>query len=215
MHCKRTVLMLGLIAAASLPAPDACAEAVPRFEITPFVGYRAGGNFEADATDTTPKKSVDVREDGSFGLDLGLYRDEHGFYEFLYSQQTAGVDSNDPLLSGLDVKIEYYQFGGTAMFPGETDWLVPYLSMTIGATRWSADGFDSDTKFSGSLGGGLRIPFSDYLVATLGLRGYLTFVQSNTSFFCVSDAEGGGCLVKSSGSTFFQAEAQLGLTFRF
>ena len=101
------------------------------------------------------------------------------------------------------------------MFPGESDRLFPYLSMTIGATRLSASGYDSETKFSASLGGGLRVPFTENFVATLGLRGYLTFMESNTQFLCVSNGGNGTCLLKSSGSTFFQGEAQLGLTFRF
>jgi len=61
-----------------------------------------------------------------------------------------------------------------------------------------------------SLGGGLRLPFSDHVAATLGVRGYLTFVDSDTSFLCVSGSDESGCLVRSSGSTYFQAEAQLG-----
>ena len=70
-------------------------------------------------------------------------------------------------------------------------------------------------ELAGSLGGGLRLPFNDNLAATLGVRGYLTLIESDTSIFCKSDSEGGGCLVRSSGSTFFQAEALLGLTVRF
>jgi hypothetical protein len=115
----------------------------------------------------------------------------------------------------VDVTTEYFQLGGTAFFPGE-QWAVPYLSLTVGATRYSADqGYGSDTKFSGSLGGGLRLPFNDNLAATLGVRGYLTLIESDTSIFCKSDSEAAGCLVRSSGSTFFQAEATLGLTVRF
>jgi len=94
--------------------------------------------------------------------------------------------------------------------------MVPYLSMTIGATRFSADGgYGSKSRFSGSLGGGLRLPFSENVGATLGVRGYLTFVDSDTGFFCSSIDGEGSCLVTSSGSTLFQAEALLGVTFRF
>jgi len=92
-----------------------------------------------------------------------------------------------------------------------------YLSMTIGATRFDAEGgrYDSKSRFSGSLGGGLRMPFGEHVAATAGVRGYLTLVDSNTGILCVSGGGEGGCLLKSSGSTFFQAEAQLGLTFVF
>lgn len=205
-------LPAALLIAASLAAP-ADAEDV-NFEITPFVGYRLGGGFDAESPDGTTTEEVDVEDGGSWGISAGVYAGHDGFYEFLFSTQTAGIDSRDPVLAAVDVTTDYYQLGGTAFFPGEF-WPVPYLSMTVGATRFSADGYDSETKFSGSLGGGLRLPISEHLAATLGVRGYLTFVESDTAFFCVSDSEEAGCLVRSSGSTLFQAEATLGLTMRF
>jgi hypothetical protein len=197
-----------------LPAvPSARADV--RAEVTPFVGYRMSGDFDVELADGTGTESVDVEDSSAWGVDVGIYATPDAFYEFLYSRQTTNLDSRNPAVSGVDVTIEYFQFGGTTFFPGE-QWPVPYLSMTIGATRYSADqGYDSDTKFSGSLGGGLRLPFNENFAATLGVRGYLTLIESDTSIFCKSDSEGGGCLVRSSGSTFFQAEAMLGLTVRF
>ena len=191
------------------------ARADVRAEITPFVGYRMSGSFDVESADGSGTESVDVEDSSAWGIDVGIYATPDAFYEFLYSTQTTNLDSRDPAIAGVDVTTEYYQFGGTAFFPAD-QWPVPYLSLTIGATRYSADqGYGSDTKFSGSLGGGLRLPFNDNVAATLGVRGYLTLIESDTSIFCKSDSEGGGCLVRSSGSTFFQAEALLGLTVRF
>jgi hypothetical protein len=191
------------------------ARADVRAEITPFVGYRMSGSFDVERSDGTGTQSVDVEDSSAWGIDVGIYATPDAFYEFLYSTQTTNLDSRDPAIAGVDVTTEYYQFGGTAFFPAD-QWPVPYLSLTIGATRYSADqGYGSDTKFSGSLGGGLRLPFNENVAATLGVRGYLTLIESDTSIFCKSDSEGGGCLVRSSGSTFFQAEALLGLTVRF
>lgn len=200
------VLLLGA-------APPARADV--RAEVTPFVGYRMSGGFDVERADGSGTESVDVEDSSAWGIDAGIYATPDAFYEFLYSRQTTNLDSRDPAVAGVDVTTEYFQFGGTAFFPGE-QWPVPFLSLTIGATRYSADqGYGSDTKFSGSLGGGLRLPFNDHLAATLGVRGYLTLIESDTSVFCKSDSEGGACLVRSSGSTFFQAEATLGLTVRF
>lgn len=189
----------------------------PRFEATPWVGYRLGGQFDipnADGTDST--KSVDLDNATSFGLDLGLYRDGHSFYELLYSRQQTSLNSSDPALSRVDVNVEYLHFGGTLLFDEET-WYEPYLSFTIGATLLDpkGGGYDSDTEFSASLGGGFRFPINDRLSATLGARGYLTLIGSNTKLFCSSINGQGTCLLQSSGSTFFQGEAQLGLTVKF
>jgi len=159
---------------------------------------------------------VDLGSGAGFGIDLGLYRDDQSFYELLYSSQSAGLDSSDPALDGVDLRIDYLHFGGTLFFPQDNDFFVPYLSLTIGATLMRPDGgFDSETKFSGSLGGGFRFPFNDNVALNLGVRGYLTLLESDTDLFCVSNSTQAGCLVRSSGSTFFQAEGQLGLSVRF
>ena len=213
MTLKRAVLAAFTLVLLLPTVPSARADV--RAEITPFVGYRMSGSFDVERSDGTGTESVDVEDSSAWGIDVGIYATPDAFYEFLYSTQTTNLDSRDPAIAGVDVTTEYYQFGGTAFFPAD-QWPVPYLSLTIGATRYSADqGYGSDTKFSGSLGGGLRLPFNENVAATLGVRGYLTLLESDTSIFCKSDSEGGGCLVRSSGSTFFQAEALLGLTVRF
>jgi opacity protein-like surface antigen len=210
-HFSLTSLLLAL---AVCGAPSTAHAAGPRFEVTPFAGYRMGGSFERPETASSPARDVDLDDGSSWGVDLGLYRDGSSFYELLYSTQSTSMDSSDPTLSRVDVQTDYYQFGGTLLFADE-QWMVPYLSLTAGATRFTADDYDSETKFSMSLGGGLRLPFNDSVAATLGVRGYLTFIDSDTGFFCVSGGEESGCLVRSSGSTYFQAEAHLGLTLRF
>lgn len=215
-----TRILAGLIGAAAVAGPVAQAQAAdpPRFEVTPFAGGRVGGSFDVrDPNDSAvPEQSVDLGSGAGFGLDLGLYRDQQSFYELLYSTQSAAVDSANPALDGNDLRIDYLQFGGTLLFPDQSDVYVPYLSLTIGATFLQPDGdFDSETKFSGSIGGGFRFPISDNVAAILGVRGYLTLLESDTDLFCVSDSTQAGCLVRSSGSTFFQAEGQLGLSVRF
>jgi hypothetical protein len=80
----------------ALTGTAAAQDARPRFEISPFVGYRTGGEFEVD-DGNGETDSVDLDDDASFGVDLGLYRDGNSFYELLYSRQEAGVDSSVPV----------------------------------------------------------------------------------------------------------------------
>ena len=179
-----------------------------------MVGYRMGGEFEELDTETDTGSTLDLDEGGTFGIDVGLYRDATSFYEILYTRQESGIDSPDPVIGSVDVTTEYLHFGGTLLFPDEY-WYVPWLSLTVGATRLKPDGgFDDETEFSASLGGGVRLPFSDRVAATLGVRGYVTLVDSDTAIFCVGSGDL-NCLVKTSGSTFFQGEAFVGLNFRF
>lgn len=211
MRCQRPIVF-PLAILALLVALPARAEG-PRFEITPFGAYRVGGGFDIEDADGKDR-GVDLDDGGGWGVDLGIYRDQSSFYELLYSTQETSIDSSDPALHGVDVTTQYYHVGGTLLFADER-WAVPWLSLTIGATEFSANGFDSETKFSASLGGGLRLPFSDNFAATLGMRGYLTFVDSDTQFLCYSGPTTGGCLLKSEGSSFIQGEASLGVTLRF
>ncbi len=199
-----------------LAAPLTAGAEMPSFEITPFVGARAGGSFDVEDAVTGNSSSVDLGSGTSFGVDLGLYQNENGFYELLYSTQESSLDSGDLALGDIDVRVDYLQFGGTAFFDQGQRWL-PYLSLTLGAARFEPQqgGYDSETKFAMSLGGGLRFPISQNVAATVGLRAYVTVLSSDTELFCLSNSENAGCLVKSSGDTLWQGEAQLGLTMRF
>ena len=188
----------------------------PSFEITPFIGARFGGSFDVENDTTGATSSADLGSGTSYGIDVGLYKNAVGFYELLYSTQETSLDVDVPELGDVDVRVDYLQIGGTAFFDQGQRWL-PYLSMTVGAAMLEPKqgDYDSETKFAMSLGGGLRFPFNERVAATLGLRAYLTFLSSDTDLFCVSTGENAGCLVKSSGSTFWQGEGQLGLTVRF
>ena len=212
---RKLTWMFACAATALLGSAAAWADK-PTVEITPFVGYRMGGEFDVNNPPAGEDDSVDVGDSSSWGVDFGIYRDAVSFYEFLYSQQSTDLDSNQAGLKGSDVKIEYYQLGGTLLYPYD-NWLVPYLSLTIGATRFdvSGGGSSSETKFSGSLGGGVRVPVSDNFALTLGARGYLTAVDSDSQFICVGSGGSANCLIKSSGSAFFQGEATLGFTAVF
>ena len=209
-------ILRGAVAAFTVLSVPAHAEAEPNFEITPFLGGRIGGGFDVEDEVTGAEESVDIDDGASFGVGLGLYAHDNGIYELLYSTQETRLDSADPGLDGVDVNIQYLQLGGTAFFPQDRIY-VPYLSFTLGATFFEPKQgrYDSETRFSGSLGGGFRFPVGEHLAVVLGLRGYLTLIDSDTELFCISDSQQAGCLIRSSGSTFFQTEGQVGFSLRF
>ena len=107
----------------SLPCgalPGALAADPPRFDVTPMVGYRMGGEFEVVDPEATSGTSIDLDEGTSFGIDLGLYRDSNSFYELLYSRQESGFDSPDASIGSVDLATEYLHFGETLLFPDDT-----------------------------------------------------------------------------------------------
>jgi hypothetical protein len=190
---------------------DALADRAP-FELSPFAAYRMGGEFQA-GPDTA---ASDVRDGNGLGLGAGWYRDAESYYELLYSRRSAGLDDADPALGDVDVRIEYLHFGGTLLFPqprGGSGW----VSATVGLTRLDASSgnYSSERKFSGSIGGGYRIPLGANLDAVLGLRAYLTLVDSDSQLVCASIDGAGRCLIQVSSSSFWELEGLAGLSFRF
>jgi opacity protein-like surface antigen len=185
----------------------------PRFEFTPFMGYRMGGKFDYDGLSAT--QTLNVRDDSSWGFDIGLYRDGASFYEALYSQQNGELETRGSNLGTFGLRTEYAHLGGTLLFPDE-NWFIPYLSMTAGVTKFDPrdNQYASESDFSMSLGGGVRFPFNEHLAVAFGVRGYLTFVDASSQIFCVSNG-GAVCRFHISGNSFFQGEAQLGFVATF
>src|SRR5262245_24649591 len=66
---------------------------LPRFEITPFAGYRMGGDFDVDVGANTTQ-SADLDDDGSYALALDMRRDEESQYELFYSRQETNLESS-------------------------------------------------------------------------------------------------------------------------
>jgi opacity protein-like surface antigen len=218
--CLLKAALAAALAMVSLPAlanedediPDeAAARSLPLFEITPFAGVRTGGRFKLE----DPDRKLDLDDSGSFAAAFNLRIDDVSQYELFYSRQSTSLEE-DPLLGDVDVDIEYLHVGGTVSMQGENRRLIPYMVGGLGATRFSPDPSEAHdkTRFSLSLGGGLKVPFNDHFALRLEGRGYLTFVDTDTSFFCASDG-GAICRIRGSGSTFVQFELLAGASFAF
>ena len=193
----------------SLPAQAADEPKYNHFEITPFVGYLAGGEFE----DPTDGSSRDLDAGTDFGIIMDAAADWWRHYEMLYVHQSTKVDGFEPF----DMDVEYLQFGGTVSYPdAEYTHVIPYFGMTIGAARFTPDGagLSDETKFAATMGGGLRIPINDRFGVRLDLRAFGTLFNSESNIFCVS-AAGLTCRVKAKGDFFLQYSANLGVTIGF
>ena len=182
-------------------------------EITPFAGYRTGGTFDLEGT--TGSYRLDDSE--VFGLLFNLRQSGNTQWEVLYSQQQTtarlqGSTSSAPLV---DTDIHVLQLGGTYQGEGET--ARPYVAMTMGGThiKATANGSQSDTFFSGSLGIGLNIMPSKRLGIRLEARVYATLMNSSTDLFCSTGPDANLCAVRIEGKLLSQVEAFAGLVFRF
>ena len=173
-------------------------------EVSPLVGYRFGGQFHEETTD----RDVDLKEAGTFGLAVDVEYAPDQMVEVFYSRQSTSIEDTN-----LDLDVEYFHVGGVAEFT--QDHYTPYAVGTIGATKFSPDGgFDSETRFSMTLGGGVKWFFNERWAARVEGRAYFTIFDSDAEVFCVSSG-GAACLFRVSGSVVWQLEALAGVTFRF
>jgi opacity protein-like surface antigen len=217
----RTLACMALFSLGTVGAAVAQAQQMPsgedegqwdmRWEVTPFAGYRMGGDFDV----TGAPGGADLDDHGSFALAVNLALDEISSYELFYSRQQASFESTS-VVAPLDLNVEYLHLGGTLVVNEELP-LTPYIVGGLGVTRFSPQsgpGSD-DSRFSLSLGGGLKLPVTQRLALRLEARGYLTLVNSDSAFFCASGSQGGICAIQVKSDTFFQFELLAGAAFSF
>jgi hypothetical protein len=173
-------------------------------EVSPLLGYRFGGQFHEETTDS----DVDLKESAAFSLAVDVEYAPDQMVEVFYSRQSTSIED-----TSFDVDVEYFQLGGVAEFTQEH--YTPFAVGTVGVTRFSPDGdFDSETRFSLTMGGGVKWYFNEHWAARVEGRAYFTIFDSDAQVFCVSSG-GATCLFRVSGSVVWQIEALAGVTFRF
>lgn len=198
-------VLFGAAAGAQSPAPDTL-----RFEVTPFVGYRVGGNFRLVDTG----QSVKVDDHVSLALAVDFRAADWTQYELFYGRQSTRLSADS--LAPTPVKVEYLHIGGTVALD-DTQYLKPYLAGGLGVTRLTPDSAagSDDTRFSISLALGLHVPVSRHFSLRFEGRGFLTPINTDSAIFCHSDQSGSLCELHASGSVFFQFDFLAGATYAF
>jgi len=127
-----------------------------QIEITPFVGYQFGGELEEIGDEPITRK---LDQSPAWGLmfDVGIT----GFdqVELYYSSQ--GTDLNRGVEPAVGVTIDHFQIGALHQYAPSRP-INPYIGISLGASKFVVDGA-SDTRFSGSLFGGVKMVVSDHL----------------------------------------------------
>jgi len=181
--------------------------AVAAMEITPMAGYRFGGGFETEDGD-----SLDLGEGGSGALAIDFDYQHNSQIELFWSHQENSL-TNPQGGQRFGLGIDYLHIGGTAVFPQGEIPVIPYIAGGLGVTRFDPDrsGTDSETRFSLSLGGGVRyFPF-EHVGLRAEVRGCLTLLPDNGAMFCSN----GACQVYLAGDALFQFEGLAGIIVRF
>jgi hypothetical protein len=180
-----------------------------RRELTPFIGYRFGGEFHNVFTG----QQYEVNSSEVWGISFDFPVGEVAKIEVLYSRQDTEIKTNGFLgAQQLPIDLEYWHVGGLFQ-PGDDEDLQPFVVFTIGGTHVAPEStdFSSETRFSFSFGGGGKFFFGEHIGLRLEGRIYGTVVDGGGAAFCGT----GGCSFGFSGNVLWQAEASLGVIFAF
>jgi hypothetical protein len=205
----RTPRWIPLVVAATLLAGSVCASA--QSGITLYGGARAGSGFEQA---TTPSAPADLRSSGAVSLAIDWPYDASRQLQLLLSHQRTRLALSPTPTSGaseLPLRVSYLHFGGTNYFEGPLG-QGPYVAGGLGITHLSPrlQGTSSRVRASMNVGIGYHWPLAKALSLRTELRGYVTLINSQGSFFC-----SGGCVVQIKGDTLTQVEGMAGLTLAF
>lgn len=210
---KRLLLVIALL------GPSIAIAQESSVELTPFVGARFGGTFEAELP-SAELVEYEMDDSASFGMILNWRHKANTQWEVLYSLQQSeaqyfGPDDPNGPEPLVDVDIHVLQIGGTYLFDGER--AIPYLAATLGGTHIRADSTESqdDTFFSGSIGFGVKILPTSRVGIRLEGRAYGTLLDSSSRIFCSTGPDANVCAVQLDGNLLSQFEVFAGLTFRF
>jgi opacity protein-like surface antigen len=198
--CCALVLLLAPAAAA--------AQSLDAVEVTAFGGYRFGGGFYEIASG----RPVDVDGAGSFGLAVNIPFHSDMQIEALVTHQEARFTlpaEDDPAGTRWRVAVDHYQVGGLSEFGAGR--ARPFLTGTLGLTRYAADG-DNEVRFSLAAGGGVKLYPTPHLGLRLDGRLYGTIVDADVdALFCAP----GRCIGTIDAWMVWQAEFTAGLMVRF
>jgi len=203
---RRSILALSILAIA-LSGPVMAGD--DKIEITPFIGYRFGGEFSNYNT----RQDYSLASAQSYGFSFNYPTSDETKIEVLASRQPTDLKtSGDFGTDRISVDLTYYQVGAIYQ-PSDNEKVQPFVGATLGATHIKPDYPDtsSETEFSMTFTGGVKLHFNDHLGIRLDGRLFATFVNTNSAIFC----GGGGCSFGFGGNALWQGEATAGLIIAF
>jgi len=199
--------LVGAMTVAACLASHASVLSAQGVEVAPFVGYRLGGDFFEIITG----QAVDLNGSSSMGIVLDVPLSDGFQVEGLFTHQRADVPVlgrpfSPPTLSRITV--DHWQSGGLQEF-GRGQ-LRPFLTGTLGLTRYAAEG-DSAIRFTVGAGGGMKVFPTPHVGLRLDGRAFATIVDAEgTAIVCVR-----GCLLAIHADVIWQAEFTAGVVVKF
>ena len=178
-----------------------------RFGISPLYGYRWGGEIQ----DASTGSEYSFKDAPAYGLILDYAPlDYYGRFELLWSRQDSSVEFGGNYgLDKVDLTIDVIQVGSMVEYGSES--LRGYASAHVGATHFSSDGYGDDTKFSFSIGAGVKAFLTRNIYLRGDLCGFWTVTEGEGSFIYAN----GNTVATFSGTTLWQGQVSAGVGVTF
>ena len=178
-------------------------------EISPFYGYRFGGDFFELVT----RRPVDLDGAPSMGivLNVPLYDglQVEGFFTHQKGDVWASSVQPGPAVL-LPISVDHWLAGGLQEF-GRVGRVRPFATGMLGLARYAA-GSDSEMRFSLAAGGGVKLFPSPNVGIRLDGRAFATVIDADGSALACTV---GVCLIALRTNIVWQAEFTAGLVVRF
>ena len=186
-----------------------------RFELMPFAGYRTTGSFKVDSIGHS-KFTID---DGlAFGVSLGVLTSPTTQVEFMWSQTNSQV-SGTLIQPGsgrdifFDVHTSQFHVNFIYLVQRYDSRVIPYVLAGLGLTYADPKGeTGGETRFSFSLGGGIKIMANERLGFRFQGKWTPTYINTNSEVWC---DWWGFCYAIPISQYMNQGEFTGGIFFRF
>ena len=199
------------IAGATLLLP-AVASAQGRFEITPTASYNFGGTIDAGDSDLFDF-DLEANDSEAFGVTFDIPIASWAQIELLASRQSTELNFDRGIFKGsegiADFDVSYYHVGG--LFSFGSGQIHPFFVISLGVAELDPNvpGASAETRFSGSIGGGVKIFFNQHVGVRLEGRGFWTTLDDYDDDYYDYDC---GC---GYSNEFTQGQASAGIIFAF
>jgi hypothetical protein len=179
-------------------------------EVTPFFGYRFGGDFFERITG----QEVDLDGARVVGAAVNVKFPQEGlFLEALFTHQEARLTFPGGLFTppaGFRIRVDHWLAGGLQEF-GRYRRARPFLTGVLGLTHYAAEG-NNEIRFTVSAGGGVKLMPVPHVGVRLDGRVFATFADvEGRAIACTP----GICLVAFDADIVWQAEFSAGLVVAF
>jgi hypothetical protein len=178
------------------------------FEVTPFGGYRFGGDFfellTRQPVDNDGAPAVGVAVDVPLGAGLQA--------EALFSHQNARISVPTAITGSpahVHITVDHWLGGGLQEF--ETGRVRPYLTGMLGLTHYAAED-DDEIRFTLGAGGGVKLFPIPNVGVRLNTQVFATFVDADAHLFACGP---GTCFIGFNADIAWQIELTAGVILKF